>query len=307
MKIIRFFSKKLRLFDHAIANITFTKTAHDNPSNMFNIGEYYYQKKVSKSAIYAFQRYLQYCPKGEHVDTAIARLQFLKMPLKAAQNPSHQSMNRMYKDNEMIFCESEPGNELFIIQSGKVKITKIVDEEVLLAVLKKGDIFGEMALLDNSPRSASAISFGDTQVIAINRQSFEVMVQQQPQMATRLIQLLSERIWTAYRQLENLMISNDIGRVYDMMLIQIDKQKIPLTPKTPHNFEVSVAELLNMVGFPQDRRDGITSFLLDDKNIKVENGKVVCLDIYELEKTVNFHKKQAAMEKKREENRNKSY
>ena len=307
MKIIRFFSKKLRLFNHAIANITFTKAAHDTQSNMFNIGEYYFKKKAINNAAYAFQRYLQYCPNDENVDTAIARLQSFKMPLKVSQNPDHQLMNRVYKDNTMIFCESEPGHELFIIQSGKVKITKIVNEEVLLAVLKKGDIFGEMALLDNSPRSASAISFGDTQLIAINKQSFEVMVRQQPQMATRLIQLLSERIWTAYRQLENLMINNDLGRVYDMMLIQIDKQRIPLTPKTPHNFEISVSELLNMVGLPQERRDEITSFLLDDKNIKVDNGKVICLDLRELEKTVSFYKKQAAMEKKREENRNKNY
>jgi len=307
MKIIRFFSKKLRLFDHAIANITFTKTARDDYSNMFNIAEYYFKKKAVRNAVYAYQRYLQYCPRGEYVDNAITRLQSLKMPLKAPQDPGQQSMNRIYRDNAIIFCESEPGNELFIIQSGKVKITKIVDEEVLLAVLKKGDIFGEMALLDNSPRSASAISLGDTQMMAINRQGFEIMVKKQPQMATRLIQLLSERIWTAYRQLENLMITSDLGRVYDMMLIQVDRQKIPLTPKTPYNFEISVTELLNMVGFSQSRRDEITSLLLDDKNVKVENGKVVCLDLHELDKTVNFYKKQAAMEKKREENRNKNY
>ena len=307
MKIIRFFSQKLRLFNNAITHSTLAKAAQDDLGNMFNIGEYYFKKKAVSNAAYAFQRYLQYCPQGEYVDTAITRLQALKMPFKAPYNPDRQLMTRVYKDNAIIFCESEPGNELFIIQSGKVKITKIDDEEVLLAVLKQGDIFGEMALLDNSPRSASAISFGDTQLAAINRQNFEVMVKQQPQMATRLIQLLSERIWTAYRQLENLMINNDLGRVYDMMLIQVDKQKIPLLPKTEHNFEIGVAELLNMVGLPQDRRDEITLFLLDGKNIRIENGKVVCLDLFELEKTVNFHKKQAAMEKKREKNRNKNY
>ncbi|MDR3237559.1 MAG: cyclic nucleotide-binding domain-containing protein, partial [Spirochaetia bacterium] len=236
MKIIRFFSKKLRLFDHAIANITFTKTTPDTPSNLFNIGEYYLKKKAANNAVYAYQRYIQYCPNGEKVDTAIARLQSLKAPLKTPENPDMQFTTRIYRDNAIIFCECEPGNELFIIQSGKVKITKIIDEEVLLAVLKPGDIFGEMALLDDSPRSASAISFGDSQMIAVNRHNFESMVQKQPLMTTRLIQLLSERIWTAYRQLENLMINNDVGRLYDMLLIQVEKQKIPILPKTPHNF-----------------------------------------------------------------------
>ena len=51
-----------------------------------------------------------------------------------------------------------------------------------------------MALLENKPRSASAITFGDVNLLVINKQNFEGMVQAQPQLATRLIQLLSERI-----------------------------------------------------------------------------------------------------------------
>lgn len=307
MKIIRFFSRKLRLFDHAIANISLSDSMHENPAQLFHIGEHHLKKKAMRHAIYVFQRYLQYCPNGENVDKAIEILQRMKAPLKVEDSYNSTSMNRTYTDKSIIFSECEPGNELFIIQSGKVKISKIVSDEVLLAVLKQGDIFGEMALLDNKPRSASAVSFGDTQVLAINKQNFESIVQQQPQMATRLIQLLSARIWTAYRQLDNLMISNDIGRMYDALLIQAEKHWVPIEPKTNYNFEIGPTELINMVGLPPDKGDVIFNTMLDDKNMAIENGKIICLDLYELEKTVKFYKKQTSMEKKREESRFKNY
>ncbi len=305
MKIIRFFSKKLRDFDQAITHLTFKSTAEENPESLYNIGDYYLKKKSLNHATYAFQRYLQYCPTGPKRDDAIQKLKTMKAPMKVTENPQ-SSMSRAFKDNTMIFCENEPGNELYIIQAGRVKITKIVDEEVLLAVLKPGDIFGEMALLENRPRSASAISFGDVGLLAINKSNFEGMVQSQPQLATRLIQLLSERIWTAYRQLENLMIKDPLGRIYDTLLIQVEKQKIRIGPKQSHNFEFGFRELFNMVGLPPEKQEILSVQLLEDKHFKLEEGKIICSDLEELEKVVLYYRKKAIMERKREASRKSS-
>lgn len=303
MKIIRFFSKQLREFDQAITRLTLKNMVEEDPAHLFQIGEYYLKSKNYKHAAYALQRYLQYCPGGEKRDTAISRLQTIKAPLKVPENPAMKSMNRTYPDNSMIFCENEPGEELYIIQSGKVKITKIVNDEVLLAVLNAGDIFGEMALLENRPRSASAITFGEAALLAVNKSNFEKMVAAQPQLATRLIQLLSERIWTAYRQLENLSIRDSLGRIYDTLLIQIEKQKIRIEPKKYHNFEFGSKELFNMVGIPAERGELLMVELLEDKNFKLEQGKIICTDLEDLEKTVLFYKKQSALERKREANK----
>ena len=304
MKIIRFFSRQLRDFDQAITRLTFKNDIVEDPSHLFNIGEYYLKKRVFNHAIYAYQRYIQYCPDGFNQEQTLQRLKSLKAPYKQQALPGSDGMNRTYKDNTMIFCEYEPGEELYIIQAGKVKITKVVDEEVLLAVLKPGDIFGEMAILDNRPRSASAITFGDVALLAINKSNFENMVQAQPQLATKLIQLLSERIWTAYRQLENLMIKDDLGRIYDTLLTQIEKLKIPIAPKQPHNFEFGTRELINMVGLTPEKGDMLMVQLLEDKTMQLIAGKIQCSDIMELEKTVHFHKKKASLEKKREASKN---
>jgi len=116
----------------------------------------------------------------------------------------------------MIFSENEPGTELYIIQRGVVKISKIVeDNEVLLALLKPGDIFGEMALLENKPRSASAIASEDVSVMVVTKSNFERMVQTQPQLITKLTTKLAERLWLIYKQLANTLIQDPLGRLYD--------------------------------------------------------------------------------------------
>jgi len=305
MKIIRFFSRKLREFDHAITSLTLKHSGIEGPEHLFSIGEYYLKKRNIKHAVYAYQRYIHYCPTGQFRDNALEKLKKLKAPFKTPELPNLKGMNRTYQDNTMLFCESELGDELFIIQEGKVKITKVVDEEILLAVLKAGDIFGEMALLDNKPRSASAISYGNVTVLAINKSNFEGMVQAQPQLATRLIQLLSERIWTAYRQLENLLIKDHLGRIYDTLLTQIEKQKIAIEYKKPHSFEFGSKELINMVGLSQTEGEALIVQLLEDKNITMSEGKLVSTDMQDLEKTVLFYRKQSILERKREASKNK--
>ena len=222
----------------------------------------------------------------------------------AAPPVQRNNLAAVFKDGNMIFIEHEPGDELYIIQQGRVKITKVVDQsEVLLAVLQPGDIFGEMALLENKPRSASTMAHGNVTTLAINKANFETMVRAQPQLAVKLITLLSERIWTAYRQLANLLISDPVGRLYDMLLTLVQKQKIPIQAKTGYTFEITPNELLTMLGFENNEGETYLMRVLEDKNFRLSGGKIICSDLAELENQVLFIRKKAAMERKREASR----
>ena len=79
------------------------------------------KKKVLNHATYAYQKYIEYCPSGANRDLTLQRLKALKAPFKAPKGAIDENMNRTYRDNTMIFCEYEPGFELFIIQTGKLK------------------------------------------------------------------------------------------------------------------------------------------------------------------------------------------
>ena len=163
MKIIMGFSKRMRFLDEALTRITLKNTAEADPSHLFRVAEYYARQSQYNQAFYSYYQYLKFCPNGQHAVVAKERMLKIKPFSKAVYlDGSTEEFNRFYPKDTMIFSEGMPGSELYIIQKGSVKITKIVENtEVLLAVLKASDIFGEMALLENKPRSASAIAYED--------------------------------------------------------------------------------------------------------------------------------------------------
>src|SRR6185437_10553469 len=85
---------------------------------------------------------------------------------------------KTYVSGEQIFREGEPGNRLFIVAEGEVRISRQIPGagEEALAVLKAGAMFGEMAVFDRSERSTDAISHGGTRVITISRAEFEMLL-----------------------------------------------------------------------------------------------------------------------------------
>ncbi|MCK5735399.1 MAG: cyclic nucleotide-binding domain-containing protein, partial [Spirochaetaceae bacterium] len=91
---------------------------------------------------------------------------------------------KTYKAGQIVFCEYEPGDAFYLIQSGRVKIVKIFGNiEKTIDILKPGEFFGEMALLENAPRSASIIALDDCKLLEFNRNNFEVLMIGNPQMA----------------------------------------------------------------------------------------------------------------------------
>jgi len=191
---------------------------------------------------------------------------------------------------------------MFIIQQGKVKITKIMEnKEVLLAVLKEGDVFGEMALLDNKPRSASAISYGEAKLMAVNKDNFKTMISSQPQLVTKIITLLAERTWVVYRQLINLQISNNTGRTYDMLLVQLEKNKIQIKSNQPYTFEFGPKELINMVGLNAEEGKEIIKEIFQNKKFQLADDKISVKDLDEIKKMAEYYMKMELLEKKRKE------
>ncbi len=99
------------------------------------------------------------------------------------------------KEGELIFREGDLGPEMYIINEGKVEILNTVgDEEQLLAVLEKGDFFGEMSVLEDLPRAASARALTDVRLLQINGTTFDHMLQSNPEIAVRMMRKLSRRL-----------------------------------------------------------------------------------------------------------------
>jgi CRP/FNR family cyclic AMP-dependent transcriptional regulator len=116
---------------------------------------------------------------------------------KVDQTAALSKFRQSYRKSEVIFKEGSIGSEMYLIYSGRVLLSVKQNEtqEVPLAVFNPGDFFGEMALVDDSPRSATASAVeDDTELIVMDRARFLFMVRQQPEFALSLMHTLCRRL-----------------------------------------------------------------------------------------------------------------
>jgi len=301
MKIIQGFSKKVRYLDDALTQITFKNSAEGDPDQLFKVAEYYARQSKYNQAYFSYFQYVKAHPQGAQTVVAKDRMGKIKPYAKVAYlEGSDTEFTRTYPKDTMIFAEGQTGNELYIIQKGQVKISKIVgDKEVLLAILKAGDIFGEMSLIENKPRSASADAYEDAVLLAVNRANFQRMVSTQPQIITRLTTLLSERIWNLYRQLFNATMENPVGRLFDALLLQLEKNRVPLKPGAPYLFPFGTKDLLNMVGLSSAEGNLFVKEVFKIPGFKVVENKISVADVTEVDRQAKYFRKMDRLSKNR--------
>ncbi|MCB9378800.1 MAG: cyclic nucleotide-binding domain-containing protein [Holophagales bacterium] len=111
-----------------------------------------------------------------------------------------------FPEGEFVFREGELGTEMFILHDGRIEILKEMNgEQKQLAVLEKGDFFGEMAILEDLPRTASARSLTPVKLLQINGSTFDQMLRSNPEIAVRMMRKLSRRLRETDRLLREAM------------------------------------------------------------------------------------------------------
>ena len=122
---------------------------------------------------------------------------------------------RRYPKDTVVFFENEEGDFFFTIVQGRIKVTILGDDgrEIILSVLGPGDFFGEMALLDNEPRSATAIAVEDSELLSLHRTDFQAVIADNRAITGALIKVLTGRLRRANHQISTLALLDVYGRV----------------------------------------------------------------------------------------------
>lgn len=293
MKIIRTFANRMRTVNEILTRLTLKNSVADSPERMYSIAAYYEKMGKTDLAVYGYYQYMKECPGGANIEKAKSRFVTLKARSHAVYFESPTGNLRNYPKDTMIFSECQSGQDMFIIQSGQVKISKVVDDnEVILAVLQRGDFFGEMALLENKPRSASAIAHEDCVLMAVNRKNFDQMVATQAQLITRLTVTLAERLWSMSRQLTNAQLRDPMFKLFDMLALQLEKNRIPLGKNASHQFDLTPYDLAHMCGIPQEQQAIVLGQFIRDPRVRLVSNKIYIVDCRELMKASEFYRKQ---------------
>ncbi len=127
---------------------------------------------------------------------------------------------RFFDQGATIFKENDEGSEMFIIISGLVEIRKATgpSSSKILTTLQKGDMFGEMAIIEKQPRSASAVAVQPTRVLVLNDKLYDSMLSSNPDFARKMNKVLSERIRRADAIIQNIMTTNRQNQLWAGLL-----------------------------------------------------------------------------------------
>jgi len=267
-RIISYFAQELRAFDQMVVSPSEEASVSDDATRLYELAEYYQKKRKEAHARHAWGVYQRRFPGGSRGAEAAAHIASLTGTVGPPAAPVTRGLCRVFADRQMIFCEYEPGNELYIIKSGKVEILKInPPEEILLSILREGDIFGELSIVSSAPRSATAVSAGETLLLPVSRESLPSVFGKSPATVGRILAALSQRLWFTFIRLRAKVYENPLTRAYVLLENKLLEDRVSLTSTKPYMLPLGIADILGMAGVPSDQMDSVKGLLSDDRNL----------------------------------------
>jgi len=181
--------------------------------------------------------------------------------------------------DEILFFEGDPGDAAYIVLSGRVDLVleDLDGNQLLLQQVGTGGYFGEMALMDEKPRSATAIVSENGRLIAISRERFVSFLQERPATTQRLLRLMSERLRAANAKIKILGFL-DVGGRLASSLLQLDQP-----PGQRATIAIRHDELAAMIGSSRQTVSTILGEWRDEGYIITGRGKITVVDRTALE------------------------
>lgn len=222
---------------------------------------------------------------GELVDDALMQAPlFSALDAEAATALRASMVEKRVPRGDVIFAEGEPGDRMYVILDGKVKLgqTSVDGRESLLAVLGPGEVFGELSLFDPGPRTATATAVTDVVVIGLGHDNLRPWLAGRPEVAESLLQALAQRLRRTNETLADLVFSDVPGRVAKLLLELADKFGQPGPEGVLVHHDLTQEELAQLVGASRETVNKALADFTQRGWIVVDQREVVLLDMERL-------------------------
>ena len=311
MKMLRVFSSQLRQVHQQTEAILKTKANMNQQTGMATVAKAFYEDEKWRSCSDVCEKFIKRYPNSPN-KPAIEKMNAIAKPraerddaksdfssdeyantsgnsaLRAFSLPAFSRFAKEFLPGQVIISEFEPGDSFYLIQSGQVQLVKCVNgANKNLDILKPGEFFGEMAILDNSARSATCLAKTKVQCLEFNKENFEVLVMGNPQLALILLKLFCKRIYDQKRRLKILCIKDVRARLADVFCM-VDEMNPMTNPKDrSRRFNMTIQDVAHWAGLPLEViREDMGKF---SKQHLVEIGENVIIvnDIFEMRRIVD--------------------
>ena len=194
---------------------------------------------------------------------------FADLPEEAVNAVSALATTRTYSKNTIIITEGDDSDSLYAVLSGKVKVYLSDDEgkEIIINILSGGDYFGELALMDDEPRSASVMTLEESKLAVLSKSAFEDCLKKNPQVALPIIKGLSARLRNLTENVKSLALMDVYGRVARTLLEMAE----PVGENLVISQRLTQREIASMVGASREMVSRILKDLSVGGYITIQN------------------------------------
>lgn len=212
---------------------------------------------------------------------------FAGLRAEALDGLAAQLRRRTFRRGTMIFHKDQAGDALYIIESGRVRIFLPAENgtELTVEICGAGEVFGELALLDRRPRSASAEALEDTTALVLGREEFRAHLAASPQLAVALIELLSMRLRHATEYAESLAHLDVHARLARTLLEMAERYGVERNG-LEIDVDLTQADLATMVGATRERVNRALAAFRSQGLVELRGRKIALLDAARLRQRI---------------------
>jgi CRP/FNR family cyclic AMP-dependent transcriptional regulator len=204
------------------------------------------------------------------------------------QSLAATTKRRTFRAGEVIVRRDDPGQVMYIIKEGKVKICLMSPDgqEISLVVFGKGECFGELALLDGLPRSADAVAIERVECYTLQRSDFHSAIMKNPKIAIQVLEVLSKRLRSTDQQVEDLIFLDVYGRVAKKLIELAETHGEKVGDGMRIDVRLTQQELASMVGASRESVNKVMGYFTDKKFISTDKHRVTIHKVDDLRRRI---------------------
>ncbi len=311
LKMLRVFSSQLRQIHKKIESIL--QSVPEKPvTGMYSVAKCFYEEERFVSCYDVCYKFLQRFPTAVYVDEV--KQMFKESAahnqrepsvydeygidsdggLRQFELPAFERFAKKYAPGQVIISEFEPGDTFYLIQKGEVQLLKCVNGSAKnLDILRAGEFFGEMAILDNSPRSATCMAKTSVKCLEFSKVNFETLVTGNAQLAMNLLKLFCKRIYDQHRRFKVLVISDTQARLADVFLLLHEMSPNYNASDTTVRLDVTISDIAHWAGLSFEVTKDEISKLYEKRRIELFDNYIIINNISDMKRTVDLYNTQA--------------
>ncbi len=209
---------------------------------------------------------------------------FAALDTEAAAALRASMKNVLLGRGKVLFDEGEPGDRLYVISEGKIKLGRTAPDgrENLLAILGQGEMFGELSLFDPGPRTATATAVTDATLLELNHDDLDVWLRARPEVAAHLLAALARRLRRTNEAMADLVFSDVPGRVAKALLDLAKRFGVQSEDGLHVTHDLTQEELAQLVGASRETVNKALADFAGRGFLRLEARAVVILDVERL-------------------------